>query len=306
MVMRASFTCVIALTVLSALGCSSDDSDGGGSGGASTGGTGGSSTGGSSGSGGSAGMDAGADAGPLTSNSFLMSTGVFGKGANTNLLFINHIAEPGQRCAQRVSGPCRVVDCLGDPDAGEPPPAGAPAGTVEVSKGSTVLLSGEPAADGTYPVNSKDGQLWNPGDALVLSASGAAVPAFTQSLTAPGPIELDPSMMPDSGLATVKRSADYALKWKPLGSQVTITLTQLPVAVTDLRNTVRVVCEFDGQGGQGVVPKDAMSALKASSGFPGMTKFNAGGSSSADVTVGGYSIHVYALYGATYDVIVED
>ncbi|GMV19292.1 MAG: hypothetical protein HS104_30410 [Polyangiaceae bacterium] len=98
MVIKVFFGHAAVACALFSAGCSSDEEP-------ANGGIGGTSGGGA---GGSAGSDAGEDAGPLTTNPFILSTSVFLKNGNTNLVFVNHIAEPGKRCTQRKSGACQV------------------------------------------------------------------------------------------------------------------------------------------------------------------------------------------------------
>lgn len=234
---------------------------------------------------------------PRTKNAFVLMTGLFRQGTLTNLSFANFLAEAGERCATKVAGGCRLVDC-GLPG---PLPGGASAGKLTVRAGSGHFLATSPRVDGIYPPAVDSTGVWGAGDPLTFEATGGEVPAFSQALVAPARI---PLVKPaPTGALPLPRGRDLALTWGATAGQATAVISQTPP--DDLFASTRIFCDFDATKGAGTVPSALLQALRVTGGEVPPAVVDFGGSTSVDVSPGGYSIRVVALHASSFEANVE-
>lgn len=123
------------------------------------------------------------------------------------------------------------------------------------------LLGGPEAAGqdslGGYTLTVSQGPIFAPGDVLSVSASGAAVPAFTQTIQGPPPIVLRSPASP----FTVPTDQDLVVSWDGgiAGDVVDVLLDgTFPNYRTDV-----ITCTFDAVKGEGTVPKSALAFVKS-------------------------------------------
>jgi hypothetical protein len=192
-------------------------------------------------------------------------------------------------CVATQVAPCQIYKCTSGQDAGAQQFPSA--GDVSLSGGTTpVTIS--PTANGTYTSKSATTTLWNGGETLTMQATGAQVPAFNGTLTAPFKVTLSTPTMSGQSI-TVNRSTPFVLTWTGAGSSTVI----VSFSTT---NTI-VSCQFDGTAGNGSVPSSALQNLPAGSGGFGiyssaMSHVTAG---NWDVTLEGFSLGVTPNGGPT-------
>jgi hypothetical protein len=140
---------------------------------------------------------------------------------------------PGS-CPVTMVGGCEVTDCSAFVDAGVPDggaPTGRSAGTLTF-KG--VLTDGGlsvPFVDGGYSA-SVGQQLFALGRPLTVEASGAEIPAFSATVTAPEGTLLTAPVCANAACGSVSKSADLDVRWTaPTFGDVEIQLIASPVLI---------------------------------------------------------------------------
>jgi hypothetical protein len=264
----AAIVCAASL-VLVAVGCDDDEtttptptttsgttsSGGGGSGGSSTG------VGGDVGGGG-----VGGNVGGGGSGKFGMVSGVqLAQSSTVSAFFVETVGDTGSsNCTETTHGPCTVDDCTlggGGGGTGGGGAGGAPAapnaGDITLTGGARdVTLS--PLTDGTYGLDTAPtNPLFVGGESITMAGAGADVPAFSQAVTAPSPIDLTAPVFATNNL-TVDTASDLVLTW----TGGTTGTTSLRLTGSDASSSVTVVCEFDASAGTGTAPTAALSPLQ--------------------------------------------
>jgi hypothetical protein len=229
-------------------------------------------------------------------NTLLAWTGNYASGV-TNFVFDNFTVGAGARCATQKTGGCYVIDCT----AQGPAPTAIASGQVDLYSGAMTLLSVMPEADGVYPTTYTQGALWTAGSSIGIRSAGGSLPKFDVPLTAPATITVT-KPVPNGPDPVITRSAGLTASWSGATGKVTVAVSQTPAAAVDLTTSVRFFCEFDGAAGTGSVPAAVTSVLSASA---PATALNIGGSVTADVIVGAYPLHVYALNALTFQATVK-
>ena len=213
-----------------------------GSGASSGGGSGGSgATGGSAGANGSGGSAGGA----VVGDGYVF---VQQSAAEHQLLATFDLWTPTPLCTFREVGPCRIDLCF-------EPTAHASAGQIAVSVGA-VTRSVTPNLDGGPNQGSWTGQLWQPGETLRISAAGADVPAFEESVQGPAPFTL---IEPTPGTTVpIVRTQPVRARWSggDFGTAV-IALAGRALSTQSLQ----VKCSFNAALGEGSVPSEALTDL---------------------------------------------
>jgi hypothetical protein len=158
------------------------------------------------------------------------------------------------QCVQTLkSGSCLGYVCSSDLDAGAP----------YVSAGSMTLAGGklssalpfDAANDGTYVIDDTRLDL-DPAETATVTASGAQVPAFMQSVVAPPALVLTKPKPDSSGTYQISTSADLAVTWTGGQAGNTATLTGYTAGTT-----YSFVCTWDASVGQGTVPAAILTQL---------------------------------------------
>lgn len=230
---------------------------------------------------------------PLTDNTLLISTGIYGDGTLTNLNVFNAVAVAGDRCRFTTMGECHVLDCSAAVP-GDPLPPRVDLGSASLMLGEETLLASMPYGEHIYPPTFVQEALWMPGDVLTVVTAGGDVPAFSWEFVGPSPVTLLQPVEP----GTIPMGQPLHVAWEPTEGSVTINLTQ--ASGMSLLDSRRVMCEVDAGSGQFDVPVAILSALAS-----GELTFNVGGSIFEDLTVGGYSVHMHASHASTIRMTLE-
>jgi len=167
---------------------------------------------------------------------------------------------PGQgvRCSQHTVGACTVRACA---------PGGA--STRAPSSGDVKLdFGGAPLAlpadeHGSYANPAGTVAPWAPGATIRFASTGAEVPAFEVTLTAPPLLRvLEPA--PGGTVVLVDRAAGWKARWEPGEGPVRVAVRQENApGKTALQGGVAVDCFYDGGAGVASVPAAALSDLAA-------------------------------------------
>jgi hypothetical protein len=211
-------------------------------------------------------------------------------------------------CTTTEVSPCSIFECITEPpmDAGMPDaavtdaslPTQPHAGTIDLG-GALIPLSIVPGSDGVYPPATGSGFVFSGGETLNITAGGADVPAFAQSLTAPPPVTVTaPSFL--AGSLTIDRATDFSFAWTVGGTApdtVAVTLAAFELPPAGGSRSVTLTCTFAGMSLSGVVPASVLENLPA--GATGSVAIDTRGS--AGVTAGEWAVTVNASNGAVSD-----
>lgn len=134
------------------------------------------------------------------------------------------------------------------------------AGTVKLQGAAHVVTIAKGA--GTYqPFWDMTASLYDGGEALTFSASGATAPAFSTKLTAPSLLHVTSPAVPSNGeRMPMSRSKDFVVQWAKTG------VGDVVVALGPVSGYVTITCRFARDEGSGVVPKAAMAKLSSGDG----------------------------------------
>ncbi len=108
--------------------------------------------------------------------------------------------------------------------------------------------------------------LWEPGEALTVSAASGDLPGFTFTFTFPASISptLPKFEEYDDAEFVVKRSVPLLFAWEPVDVPVRIQLNQYDSLGTSQENAMTAVrCVFPGEDGAGALPPEALTYLEA-------------------------------------------
>jgi hypothetical protein len=150
-----------------------------------------------------------------------------------------------------TAGHCQSIDynCVGKLAVVNPAPVSA--GVVTVM-GNGMSLTLTPDNEGSYNSQSEAGTPFPPDTMVMVSAAGAAVPAFSGSVTMPSP-----AAFADLG-DMVPRNQDLTVNWTggSAGSTVRLSLTTQMTS-----DTLEIDCGYDGSEQSDVVPSQLLSLL---------------------------------------------
>ncbi len=157
-----------------------------------------------------------------------------------------------------LGGDCFSFSCVPILDAGAEPSAGVLTLTGGIFGSKGVPLA--PVGPGVYGYTEKKaGAPYAPGDVLGVSAAGALVPAFSQSIVAPDCLtNLSPAT--DGSVLDVSTSKDLNVSWSggQAGAGVFAAVGALTAGMT---TSVSGGCLFNGPDGHGTIPKAALAPL---------------------------------------------
>ncbi len=194
-------------------------------------------------------------------------------------------------CPVTMVGGCEVTDCSSFLDAGVPDSGvftGRSAGTLTFRG---VLPDGGlslPFTDGGYAATVSE-QLFALGQRLTVEASGAEVPAFSASVTAPEGTLLTAPACPGANCGMLSKAADLEVRWTaPTIGNVEIELTGSPA-------TVR--CSLPASTRMKTIPAAALRSLGNGTGV-----LFVGGAARTSVRAGDYDV-TFSVRDATYGVV---
>jgi hypothetical protein len=165
------------------------------------------------------------------------------------------------RCTYVSASSWDIITCRDGESPRDPHPTPFPqAGVISVGGGARAL-SLRPGPQGQYTTFYEQSTLLGGPRVLTLSAPGtAAVPAFTLSVDVPARLDLlAPAVV--GGRVTVARDADLVVTWRPNPARSVYLSITAQGTLDGTRASIRVVAEFIGSAGRGVIPRRAMSAL---------------------------------------------
>jgi len=252
----------------------------------------------------SMGMGDSASDGPAASlPQMLLSSGNFndvavdGGTPGANLVLRDYDVPPSARCGVVRSGTCWIQDCrVGDAGTAQPPTVSA--GMVTLSQGSTTLITATQTGGGVYSGSTTSS--WSAGAMLTFVVTGATLPAFTQTLTAPPTIAITSPFNPDGGVVSLTGSSDLTVTWQSTSASNVVVGLEETSGTSDLH----IVCEFPGAAGTGTVPASVVGMLDK--GLPSnQVALNIGGEALADTVAGSYPVHVYLVNATTQQVVVQ-
>ncbi|MGH7282068.1 MAG: hypothetical protein ACRELY_11130 [Polyangiaceae bacterium] len=159
-------------------------------------------------------------------------------------------------CPDIAAGDCVLFDCGGGQMHGYATDSES-AGTLTISGGTpsdVVTLTLQ--ADHAYEGFAADASVFETGTPVTFMGTGAAVPAFSQTLTLPSlPTLTSPTI--SSGTLTIDRTTDFAMTWSGGNADV--------VAVSILSSNKQIACEFPATASSGVIPSTLLTHLSAGS-----------------------------------------
>jgi hypothetical protein len=169
--------------------------------------------GGAGGTGGGAGGETGTTKSGYVSLSqyCLTLNGIAYCGANATAAFFTIPSTGG--CAQSTVGPCTVMTCSSD--GGFVPYVTDSAGNITISGTRAGPITLAPIDGGYSYYTSSSDKLWDGGETVTVTATGATVPAFSTSLTAPTPIGMTNPLCAMSDCGTFSRSTSLPVSWSP-------------------------------------------------------------------------------------------
>jgi hypothetical protein len=162
------------------------------------------------------------------------------------------------------------------------------AGVITITGGAqTVTFT--PDASGAYPVYSNQSAgLWSGGETITVTATGAEVPAFSASATAPAPVQItQPAKVPAGTVVMFDRTQDFPVSWVP-GSGGELHAMVVVNSQTAGEYQRQIDCAFQATAGSGVIPVAALTMLPAGrSGY-----YDVRGRALTTITVGAYAVDV--------------
>jgi len=160
------------------------------------------------------------------------------------------------QCTEKSIGPCVLVECGGAPDAL------ASAGTLGFAGGlippGTQLVPRP--SDNTYFTQFLNGPLFAPGDSITVSASGAALPAFSRKVIAPEKVALTAPDCTHLGSPTCGKfdqTQDLPVAWTGGSGTVDVMLSVSGGTI----GSATMHCRLPAADGHGVIPVAALAAL---------------------------------------------
>jgi hypothetical protein len=168
------------------------------------------------------------------------------------------------------------------------PAALASAGTLAID-GAAQPVSLAPNDDNSYTRLTSDAPLYAGGETLAFSASGGDVPAFSESVTAPGKAQITLPAKPAQYL-DVDKTTGMRITWTGGGSG----FLQLAL-FAGTTTTLSVSCRFPIASGQGNVSPVVLGSLPA-----GQGGFTIAAVAETEVDAGDWAITLDAYYNAVW------
>jgi hypothetical protein len=162
----------------------------------------------------------------------------------------------GAYCTQTQKiDPCMIYTCVTSP------PASVSGGTVTIT-GAAQMITLTPNAMGQYETFMVANPLFNGGEMITFTTSGAMVPAVTKTITAPAKAMITAPAKPpmSSPYLVISRGQDFTVSWSGGGSG------KVQVALNSTNADQRVFCRFNASAGTGKLPSAAISTLAAGTG----------------------------------------
>jgi hypothetical protein len=221
----------------------------------------------------------------ITSQSFISNTTTVRTGTASATFAMRTGAAS---CTEQTLGACTLTTCSGQAQ----PATNLSAGTITVT-GAAIPITLTPKADKTYEtVLSMTQPLFMGDETLAASGTGADVPAFSVSVTAPSRPTLTAPAMPASGsMLPINRAQAFHATW----------MNRSPAGKVYLYfsgpqgSGVSMSCGFDSTALGADVPASTLAMLPAGAGT-----FSAGVVSSSTTDVGEWRIYANGFFNAVW------
>ncbi|OGQ77307.1 MAG: hypothetical protein A2289_00095 [Deltaproteobacteria bacterium RIFOXYA12_FULL_58_15] len=157
-------------------------------------------------------------------------------------------------CSVVDAGACSKTTCV---SGGARPSAGA----IAVTGGLQTPVA-SPDSNGIYTVSglASSQSLFSTGTSLSVTATGADVPAFTESVVTPVSITVSSPTF-TTGAITVDTSADLSVAWS--GATAGEVLLVAGGTISASSSTVVMYCRYDAVDGSGTVPASILSGFSS-------------------------------------------
>jgi hypothetical protein len=165
------------------------------------------------------------------------------------------------RCTYVSASSWDVITCRDGDSPRDPHPTPFPnPGTLTFSGGARDITL-RPGPQGAYPSFYEQSTLLNGPRVVTLRAAGSAtVPAFALSVDIPAALELTAPVIVGTS-TTIARDADLVVTWRPNPARSVYVSVTAQGTLEGTRASIRVIAEFIGAQGRGVIPRRAMAAL---------------------------------------------
>lgn len=198
-------------------------------------------------------------------------------------------------CTKREAGSCKLIECAltKDPSFKFANAKYPSAGTMTIKRSTGPELMVTPMPPGNDYITSTSGVAPGAdGETVTISATGADVPAFSETLPLTPMIVLT---SPTGKTATASGGSDFRLSWTGgKGDRVAVTGSSSTV---DATNVVELSCSFDADSGTGVIPSTLLSKIKA-----GTSMYFSAKLEGKKVNVGPFEVTLLAEQSATHEV----
>ncbi len=167
------------------------------------------------------------------------------------------------RCTYLSAGSWDAISC--DEEAEAPrdthPTPFPHAGAITV-RGGTEPVSLNPNRNGQYMYFYEPRPVFHGPAHMELRAMGSAsVPAFSLMIDVPAPIALTAPRLTPGVTLPVARDEDFTVSWRPSDARSVYVSLAATGRVSGHLHSVRVIAEFPGAAGAGVIPRRALRAF---------------------------------------------
>jgi hypothetical protein len=150
-----------------------------------------------------------------------------------------------------------------------------------------------PGADGSYTLATGSDQLWTAGGSVAVTATGAAVPAFSGAVSAPADIEVTAPAFGLNNYVTISRATDLPVTWTGGGvGNVTITFTT--VDPKPMGGFTSVSCVVPEAPGSTAIPAAIIGKLAKADGATILGSFSVVPSNETPLKAGDFDVTLRA------------
>lgn len=221
----------------------------------------------------------------LSSQSFVAS-GTMVRAGSASASF--QLRTAGTGCTEQEIGACTLIVC----PAQVPPGTAVNAGTITVT-GAAIPITLTPKADNTYTFVSTNTQpLFTGDETLAASSTGAEVPAFSVSVTAPSrPTITAPAQPAAGGMITINRAQAFHATWmnRSTAGKVYLYFSGPP------DSGITMSCGFPAMALAADVPAATLAMLPSGTG-----SFAASAVTAASTDVGDWRVYADGFFNAVW------
>jgi hypothetical protein len=190
-----------------------------------------------------------------------MTMDVEGAYASAEFRLVPRLEDP--RCTYLSAGSWDEIRCheVGAPPT-DPHPLPFPnAGQVSI-EGGTQGVGLLPMPNGSYAYFYEQSPVFRgPREVRIRARGTSMVPPFTLTATIPAPIVVTEPRFESGALWEVPRERDVTVAWRTLDARSVYASLTATGTLDGVRGSVRVIAEFPGAAGRGVIPARALRGL---------------------------------------------